>query len=113
MFNPSENNSEFIEIYNTKGIPIELGGWKIKIDENLFTISDYSFMFGNKTYFVVSADSLIIQNYSWLPYFENKKIKNVSSLGLTNTGKNIYLIDNRNKIIDSVFIHRLGTIQLF
>lgn len=103
MFNPSENNSEFIEIYNTKGIPIELGGWKIKIDENLFTISDYSFMFGNKTYFVVSADSLIIQNYSWLPYFENKKIKNVSSLGLTNTGKNIYLIDNRNKIIDSVF----------
>ncbi|MBK7104621.1 MAG: lamin tail domain-containing protein [Ignavibacteriae bacterium] len=103
MFDPNENNSEYIEIFNTTESPIELGGWKIKVDENLFSLSDYSFILNENNYFVISSDSSIVKNYSWLHEFENLKIKNISSFGLTNTGKKIYLIDNRNVIIDSIY----------
>ncbi|MBK8944825.1 MAG: lamin tail domain-containing protein [Ignavibacteriae bacterium] len=102
MFNPNENNSEFIEIFNKGETPIELGGWKIKIDESIFSISDYSLILNGNDYFVISSDSSILNNYSWLQDYQNIKISNISSFGLTNSGKIIYLIDNRNKIIDSV-----------
>ncbi len=103
MFDPNEDNSEYIEIINTTEDPIELGGWKIKIDENQYSLSEYSFIFNKKSYFVISSDSSIYNNYSWLQDYENLKIKNVNSLGLTNSGKTIYVIDNKNEIIDSVF----------
>ncbi len=43
MFDPSEENSEFIELYNLSDHPIEIGGWSIS-DENerLFTINAQS-----------------------------------------------------------------------
>ncbi|MCB0743203.1 MAG: lamin tail domain-containing protein, partial [Ignavibacteriae bacterium] len=102
MFNPNENNSEYLEIYNTGENPIEIGGWKVMVGEVIFTLSDFSYMLNSQSYFTLSADSSIYSNYEWLKDSDEIKIVNASSLGLTNTGKTIYLIDYKNEIIDSL-----------
>ncbi len=102
MFDPNEDNSEYLEIYNRTGNTIELGNWKIKVDESLYPLSEYSFNLEANKYFVVSADSSIYQNYGWLNDKNNIKVTDKSSLNLTNSGKSIYLIDYKNRIVDSL-----------
>ncbi len=103
MFNPSETNSEFLEIFNHSEKPIEIGGWKIEDEEGeYFHIINESFSLEPNNYFVIAADSLIIENYNWLEGNDNISILNLSSLNLTNAGKKLYLKDLRNNIIDSV-----------
>lgn len=102
MFNPNENNSEYLEIYNRSENSVELGNWKIKVEEKLYPLSKYSFNLEANKYFILSADSSIYQNYGWLNNDPNIKIAKKSSLNLTNSGKTFYLIDYRNKIIDSL-----------
>jgi hypothetical protein len=103
MFNPSETNSEFLEIFNRSEKLIEIGGWKIEDTKGeYYYISNNSFSFKPNNYFVIAADSSILENYTWLGENENITILNLSSLNLTNAGKKLYLKDIRNNIIDSL-----------
>ncbi|MCB9258754.1 MAG: lamin tail domain-containing protein [Ignavibacteriales bacterium] len=102
MFNPNDNNSEYIEIYNPTDNLIELGNWKIKVENELFMLSNKSYFIEPNNYFIISADSQIYNNYSWLLEHQNSTISNKSSLNLSNSGKSVYLIDYKNEVIDSV-----------
>ena len=103
MFDPLEENSEFIELCNISDYPIEIGGWSISdLNGRLFTINGKSHVLDPNNYYVVSADSLILDNYSWLFENDNLSIINKSSLSLNNSRKLLILKDVNNSIIDSV-----------
>ncbi|MCH8325270.1 MAG: lamin tail domain-containing protein, partial [Bacteroidetes bacterium] len=102
MYNPGEKNTEFIEFYNNSSKEVNVGGWKI-IDEkgNINKLSKTSLIIPSKNYFILSADSSLINYYN----LENKivSVLNSSSLGLVNSGELILLKDFLGNTIDSVF----------
>ncbi len=101
MFDPNDDNSEFIEIYNTSNENINLSGWKISDEEDeLIFLGFKPLEIKANSYFVIAADSLIFNYYSWLD--DDLSILNRNSLNLANSGKKIYLKDLRNNIIDSI-----------
>ena len=103
MYEPDPTNSEFIELYNNSPNPIELGGWRVvDVKGNSFSTFNFSKKLQPKEYFVISADSTIVKNYTWLENNKNLSVKNISSLGFTNSDKLIYLKDFRGTIIDSL-----------
>ena len=103
MFNPSETNSEFLEIFNHSEKQIEIGGWKVEDEEGQSLILlNRGFHLMPNDYYVIAADSLIFENYNWLEGNENISVLNLSTLNLTNAGKKLYLKDVRNNIIDSL-----------
>lgn len=103
MFEPSEMNSEFLEFYNNSDEQIEIGGWSISDEkERLFTISSIQNNLKANSFFIVSSDSLILNNYPWLNSDKELEILNTTSLNLNNTEKLLYLKDVKNNIIDSL-----------
>jgi len=103
MFNPSDANSEFIELFNNSDRVIQIGGWKIEDDKgDYFIISLSPLLLEPQEYFVVASDSSIVNYYPWLLANDKLNVLNVSSLNLTNEGKLIYIKDIKNYIIDSL-----------
>ncbi len=103
MYEPSPDNSEFIEFYNQGTDSINIGGWKI-IDENANSIKliEHSFVIAPGDYFILAADSQLIKNYN-IDNAGNINIINSSGLGLSNSGELIILKDAKNNVIDSVY----------
>ncbi len=103
MYEPDSTNSEFVELYNNSSNPIELGGLSIEDKKGIsFSIFDLSKKLQPDEYFVISADSNILGNYTFLENNKNLSIRNISSLGFTNSSKLIYLKNFRGNIIDSL-----------
>lgn len=103
MFDPNEDNSEFIEFLNLSNDSVNVGGWEI-VDENgnNYRLSQIPLMVPNNSFFLLAADSLVIIKYG-LDESVLKTIVGVSSLGLVNTGELILLKDVKGNIIDSVW----------
>jgi hypothetical protein len=103
MFDPNDDNSEFIEFINLSGDSVNVGGWEI-IDENgnKFRLSQIPLMIPGNSYFLLAADSLVLFKYG-LDESVLKTIVGVSSLGLVNTGELILLKDVKGNVIDSVW----------
>ena len=100
MFDPGDDNSEFIEFINLSGGTINIGGWCFGDENgNFYKLSETSYSFENNSYYVVAADSLIFSKYS---LNGNTGVINTSSLGLVNTGELILLKDVKGNVIDSV-----------
>ena len=64
MYDPAEDNSEFIEFLNLSGDSVNVGGWKI-VDENgnEFKLSTVPLLVPANSYFLLAADSLVIYKY--------------------------------------------------
>ena len=103
MFDPGEDNSEFIEFLNLSGDSVNVGGWEI-IDENgnKSRLSQIPLIIPNNSFFLLAADSLVLSKYG-LDESVLKTIVDVSSLGLVNTGELILLKDVKGNVIDSVW----------
>ena len=103
MFDPGTDNSEFIEFLNLSGDSVNVGGWEI-VDENgnNYRLSQIPLMVPNNSFFLLTADSLVIIKYG-LDESVLKTIVGVSSLGLVNTGELILLKDVKGNVIDSVW----------
>lgn len=102
MFQPDIDNCEFIEFFNNSSDSINIGGWRIEDEKgNFYKLSDTSFIINPGEYFLLSADSIILQKYS-LKDFRNISFAGSSELGLSNNGELILLKDVRSLIIDSV-----------
>ncbi len=103
MFDPGTDNSEFIEFLNLTTDTVNVGGWEI-VDENgnNYRLSQIPLLVPANSYFLLAADSLVINKYG---LDENilKTIVGVSSLGLVNTGELILLKDVKGNVIDSVW----------
>lgn len=104
MFDPFESNSEFMELFNISDNEIEIGGWKI-LDEDgtQFYLDNKSHILNKGEYLVIAEDSSIYDNYHWLSDLENMSVISNSKLNLTNSGKKLFLSDNKNNFIDSIF----------
>jgi hypothetical protein len=103
MFDPGEDNSEFIEFLNLSGDSVNVGGWKIEDENgNDFRLSQFPLMIPDNSYFIFAADTLINSKYN-LGKNVLLTIAGVSSLGLVNTGELILLKDVKGNVIDSVW----------
>jgi hypothetical protein len=103
MFDPGEDNSEFIEFLNINGDSVNVGGWKIEDESgNDFRLSQFPLMVPNNSYFILVADSSVEFKYG-LDETVLQTIVGVSSLGLVNTGELILLKDVKGNVIDSVW----------
>jgi hypothetical protein len=103
MFDPGDDNSEFIEFLNLSGDSVNIGGWKIEDENgNEFRLSQIPLMLPDKSYFILAADSLVQLKYNFDETLL-RTIIGVSSLGLVNTGEQILLKDVKGNVIDSVW----------
>lgn len=103
MYDPLPNNSEFVEFYNKTNYNINLAGWKLKFDDNLFLISDTTKFINSNKYFIFAANDSLLKFYNLnQDTIANLSIYNSSEFGLTLTGKTLYLLDAFNNIIDSM-----------
>ena len=103
MYEPSEGNCEFIELFNNSDYDLDLGGWTI-VDEtnNQLRLSNSNYILHSGNFFLLSADSSILNYYSHLTEFENIKIINKPDLGFSNSGEMLLLKDIKGNIIDSL-----------
>jgi hypothetical protein len=103
MFEPGEDNSEFVEFINLSDEPVNIGGWRIEDEsDNFLKLSQTSFDVPPNSYFVLASDSLVIKKYS-LNESALISILDISSLGLVNSGELILLKDVKDNVIDSVW----------
>jgi hypothetical protein len=103
MFDPGDDNCEFVEFINLSGDSINVGGWKIEDENgNSYRLSEFPLMVPNNSYFILGADSLIELKYN-LDESVLRTLAGVSSLGLVNTGELILLKDVKGNVIDSVW----------
>lgn len=101
MFDPSTDNSEFIEFFNTTDSTIDSGGWTISNEQNkTYFISKFTRNFKPGSYFVFASDSSFLNNYQLDDSSLN--IAGVSSFGMTNNSGLIILKDATGNTIDSI-----------
>jgi len=102
MYNPGAGNNEFIEFYNKSSGDVNVGGWKISDENgNSLTLSQTSMLIQPGSYFLLAADSSVIENYGLSG--NNLSVLNISSLGLSNSGELIHLTDFFGSTVDSVY----------
>ena len=102
MYEPGEDNSEFVEFLNLNEDAVNIGGWRIEDEnDNYFKLAQTSYYLPPNSYFVLAADSLVIGKYL-LDESALISTLGVSSLGLVNSGELILLKDVRGNVIDSV-----------
>lgn len=103
MFDPNDDNSEFIEFLNLSDDSVNVGGWEV-VDENgnNYRLSQIPLLVPGNSFFLLAADSLVLSKYGLDESFL-KTIVGVSSLGLVNTGELILLKDVKGNVIDSVW----------
>ncbi|MGB5893028.1 MAG: lamin tail domain-containing protein [Ignavibacteriaceae bacterium] len=103
MFEPDDDNGEFVEFLNLSEEPVNIGGWRIEDENDNFSkLAQTSFDVPPNSYFVLAADSLVIEKY-FLDESALISILDVSSLGLVNSGELTLLKDVKGNVIDSVW----------
>ena len=103
MFDPDDDNCEFVEFLNLSGDSVNVGGWKIEDENgNDYRLSQFPLLVPDNSYFILAADSTIESKYN-LDEAVLRTVVGVSSLGLVNTGELILLKDVKANVIDSVF----------
>lgn len=104
MYDPSPGNCEFIEFLNISSDTVNIGGWRFEDEKGSFyKLSDTSFILPPGEYFLITADSSIINYYPDIYLHPYLTIVNRSNLGLVNNGELILLKDVRGNTIDSVW----------
>ncbi len=102
MPDPGIDNCEFIEFFNTGTDSVNIGGWRIEDENgNFYKLCESGFYLLPEDFFVLAADSIIMQKYS-LSKYRNISFMGTSGLGLSNSGELILLKDVRGVVIDSV-----------
>ncbi|MCF6269662.1 MAG: lamin tail domain-containing protein [Melioribacteraceae bacterium] len=104
MFDPALGNSEFIELYNSAEVPIDIGGWQL-IDgsDNFYEISSTFLLIEPNQYYLFVSDSSIFKNYGELLNISEIKILESGSLSFSNIGERLVVIDHWGNMVDSVY----------
>lgn len=87
--------AEYIEIYNTKNVPINLKNWKLEVNGSQKTIPQTTIP--AHSYLILCDDDFVT---AFEPYGQVSEIGSFPSL--TNTGANVRLIDSANIIISEI-----------
>lgn len=97
MYAPAGDEPEWIELYNRSSRELNLKNWKLGDNTALANLSVADFI-------IQSGEYLLISSESNLPNFYNipSKLIFVSFPGLNNTGDDVKLKDDLNRVIDSL-----------
>ncbi|MFA8342743.1 MAG: lamin tail domain-containing protein [Rhodothermaceae bacterium] len=98
MYNPGNDNAEFIELYNPGLFNIDIGGWIMAEGNNKTVLSAINSEISPGGFFVIANDSAIFNSF---PELKNK-IKISSSFSLSNSSETISIYDALGNFIDSV-----------
>ncbi|MCX7798531.1 MAG: lamin tail domain-containing protein [Melioribacter sp.] len=98
MYAPVNQETEWIEIYNTSNKPINLRNFRIGNNKNKVVITSKDKIILPDNYIVIAKDSNIFFTYSKI---ENIEIVNFPALN--NNSGIVILTDSLNRIIDSVY----------
>ncbi len=103
MFDPDNDNSEFIELYNNTDFPVDIGGWSmVDASDNYFELSETFFQLSPNEYFIFAADSSIFNSYPDLKNSSSIIISNTGDLSLFNDEETIMIFDHWGNVIDSI-----------
>lgn len=103
MFDPATGNREYLEFFNTSVDSIQVGGMQINVGTSYkFKLANTYLMIPPGKYFVLAADSVIYNNYSWLKTEPLTRVAGSSSLSLSNEGSMLVLKDFRKTTLDSL-----------
>ncbi|MCX6174927.1 MAG: lamin tail domain-containing protein [Ignavibacteriales bacterium] len=97
MYAPSNDEPEWIELYNTSYRAINLKNWKITDNSTTVTISTTDYFLNPGEYLVVASDAAISNYYRITSKFLIKQLPS-----LNNSGDDIILRSNLNTTIDSL-----------
>jgi len=105
MFDPSQNGSEYIELYNNTASTISLENWRLydaagSFNSKYLHINHLEIVAND--YFVIAADTGIFNQFPNLKYSENLRIIK-SNLVLNNSGDLIVICNPTGKVIDSLY----------
>ncbi len=103
MFEPDEGKSEYFELLNISGNPVELGGWLFEEGSGkTFPLSFGSKILPKGEYFLVASDSSVFADFPYLANSENITVLNSASLNLSNSTDEIVISDIFGNTIDSI-----------
>ena len=97
MYAPSNDEPEWIELYNRSNRPVNLKNWKISDNTTSSTITASDYLLSPGEYVVVSGDATISSFY---PYAIKTIVKTLPSLA--NSGDFVILKSSTNATIDSI-----------
>jgi hypothetical protein len=104
MYNPAENEEEYIELYNNSSKTIDLKDWLLAVGdttENLTKITAECFPMPSHTYIIISRRFPMNIPKNELSYRKVLLIMTEMQY-LSNVGDSIFLYDNLNHLIDKV-----------
>ncbi len=103
MYDPLTGHSEWLEILNNSGAPVNLKKWNYAESSIIRTISDSDFILNPGEYFIIASDTSLYQAFPYLNTAEQRKrIKFINSMSLSNTGEKIMITDSMNNTVDAV-----------
>jgi len=101
MYDPDTGSSEFLEFFNASRDSIQLAGLQLYFGSSgKCKLSDSFIILPPEKYFVLSSDSAIFNNYSWLK--SETVLKIAGSLTLSNDGALLVLKDFYGTTLDSL-----------
>ncbi|MBS1517314.1 MAG: lamin tail domain-containing protein [Bacteroidetes bacterium] len=102
MYEPLSGNSEWLEIFNGSGKPVNLKEWKYRETTFMSAVSDSDLVLNAGEYFVLAHDTTIFNRYPYLKEFlQSGKLKFIPGLSLSNSGETIIISDSSDNIIDA------------
>jgi len=103
MYDPVTGYSEWIEILNNSGIPVNIKKWKYIESSLIRTVSDSDLILNHGEYFIIANDTSVYESFPHLklPSYQNK-VSIISGMSLSNTGEKISVADSLNNTIDAV-----------
>ncbi len=103
LFEPGKGYCEFAEFINISDNPVNLGGWTITDEaDNSTLLSPTNHNLQPGAYYVVAADSSILENYDPDYLTSAAYILDKSDLGFSNSGESLVMNDIFGVTIDSV-----------
>ena len=98
----SSKEPEYIELYNTTAIPIDLSGWEVRDNSGNYTIPNGTIITGNG-YKVISFETQYFKDhYGFDPQQYGVLDASAPSISLSNSGDLVALLDSTGTLIDYV-----------
>jgi hypothetical protein len=104
MYAPAGDEPEWIELFNHSNRALNLKDWKLGDNSALATLSSNDFILNSGEYLIVASEPSINNYYTITSKFLIKALP-----GFSNSGDEVRLKDNANRIIDSLkYLSSLG-----
>ncbi|HYQ86780.1 MAG TPA: lamin tail domain-containing protein [Bacteroidota bacterium] len=109
MYEPLSGNSEYVELLNRSGRPVDLRDWELSsvprtsARTNAHPLTRFPLIIGAGEFAVIGSDSSLLKQFPYLVDPSSHVIVRQSGFSLNNSGERVILQDLTGRTIDSVF----------